>query len=103
MSEPTRAVTELSGTARVCQCERIACREIDGKAVVITIDQNQLHVLNGVGTRVWGLCDGRSLSAIVDVIVQEFEVERTRATRDVGEFAKRLVAVGAARLVEPRD
>jgi hypothetical protein len=56
--------TTLRGTERLSQCERTACRIIDGKAVVITIDENQVHVLNAVGTRVWELCDGRPLDAI---------------------------------------
>ena len=77
---------------------RFRLRDIDGKAVVITIDRNQLHVLNAVGTRVWQLMDGRSLSAIVGAIVEEFEVDRSRAASDVRAFAERLLAVGAARV-----
>jgi hypothetical protein len=98
MSEPGTREVELSGGECVRQCERIASRVIDGKAVVITIDRNQLHVLNGVGTRVWELMDGRSLSDIVDSIVEEFEVDPGRAARDVRAFAARLLAVGAARV-----
>jgi len=90
--------TQLSGPTRVVQNERTACRVIGGKAVVITIDHNQVHVLNGVGTRVWELADGRPLDAIVDAIVDEFEVERAQAALDVCQFAERLVAIGAARV-----
>jgi hypothetical protein len=96
MSEPD--APELSGSECLEQCERTACRVIDGKAVVITIDRNQLHVLNGVGTRVWELMDGRPLSAIVRAIVEEFEVDPGRAALDVRAFAQRLLAVGAARM-----
>ena len=98
MSESSPAAPTISSGQRFRQCERTACREIDGKAIVITIDRNQLHVLNGVGTRVWQLLDGRPLDAIVDVIVQEFEVERERATEDVHAFALRLIELGATRL-----
>jgi hypothetical protein len=98
MSASSTAALEISGGERFHQCERTACREIDGKAIVITIDRNQLHVLNGVGTRVWQLLDGRPLTAIVDIIVEEFEVERERASRDVQAFALRLYELGATRL-----
>jgi hypothetical protein len=94
--------TPLSGPVRLLQNERTACRVIGGKAVVITIDQNQVHVLNSVGTRVWELADGRPLDAIVDAIVDEFEVERAQAARDVRAFAERLVAIGAARVAGER-
>jgi hypothetical protein len=90
--------TQLSGAERLLQNERTACRVIGGKAVVITIDHNQVHVFNSVGTRVWELADGRSIDAIVEAIVDEFEVERARAALDVRTFAERLVAVGAARV-----
>jgi hypothetical protein len=90
--------TPLTGTERFTQNERTACRVIDGKAVVITIDENQVHVFNAVATRVWELADGRSLDAIVDQVVAEFEVERERAARDVCHFAAQLVAVGAAHI-----
>ena len=95
---PNEFATRLSGPERLIQNERTACRVIDGKAVVLTIDQNQVHVFNSVGTRVWELADGRPLDAIVDEIVAEFEVDRAQALRDVCGFAGRLVSIGAARL-----
>jgi hypothetical protein len=88
----------FAGPERLTQNERTACRVIDGKAVVITIDRNQVHVLNSVGTRVWELADGRPIAAIVDEIVVEFDVERERAWLDVCGFAQQLVALGAARI-----
>ena len=102
MTETVALERPLSGCDRLVQHERTACRVIDGKAVVIAIDQNQVHVLNGVGTRVWELCDGRPLEAIVTQIVTEFEVEHERAESDVRAFARRLLAVGAARVNEDR-
>jgi hypothetical protein len=91
-----------SGQLRFEQCERTASRVIDGKAVVITIDRNQLHVLNDVGTRVWQLADGRSLEEIVEVIVNEFDVDRARAAADVRRFIEELLSVGAAQLSRSR-
>jgi len=76
---------------------------MDGKAIVITIDHNQLHVLNAVGTRVWQLADGRPIDAIVEQIVQEFEVDRARARADVLAFAEQILAVGAACITEHQD
>lgn len=99
---PNEPKTELSGLERLLQNERTACRVIGGKAVVITIDHNQVHVFNSVGTRVWELADGRPIDSIVEAIVDEFEVERAQAARDVRRFAERLVAIGAARVAGER-
>ena len=85
---------------RLSQSERTASRVIEGKAVVITVDHNELHVLNSVGTRVWELADWRPLAAIVEAIVSEFEVEAERALPDVRRFVEELVAVGAVQVHE---
>ena len=98
MTERGAPPPTLSTLDRLQQCERTASRVIDGKAIVITIDRNELHVLNGVASRVWELADGRPLTAIIEEIVREFEVDREQATLDVCAFAEQLLAVGAAQI-----
>jgi GeoRSP system PqqD family protein len=78
--------------------ERVAARVMDGKAVVVVIDTRKLHVMNPVGTRVWELCDGRTVAEIIDSIVAEFEVDRVDAERDVAVFLEQLEAVGAVEM-----
>jgi coenzyme PQQ synthesis protein D (PqqD) len=97
MTDATSSLGEWS-SCEVRQSERTASRVIEGKAIVITIDQNELHVLNGVGTRVWQLLDGRELAAVVDAIVSEFEVDTERAAADVRRFVEQLFAVGAVQI-----
>lgn len=75
--------------------ERIAARVIDGKAVIVVIDDHRLHTLNEVGTRVFELCDGRSLDAIASALSEEFEVEHGRALDDARGFVQTLVDLGA--------
>ena len=99
-SEP--AALPLS--ARVQQSERTAARVIEGKALVITIDDNRLHVLNPVGTRVWEMSDGRSLEQMVEEVVRDFEVEKPQASRDVQQFVAELLRLGAVELLaDPSD
>jgi hypothetical protein len=96
---PVRPVgSALSGRERLARAERTASRTIDGRAVVISIDHNRVHVLNDVGTHVWESCDGRTLDAIARDIVEQFDVDLERAARDVRAFAALLVEVGAAEL-----
>jgi hypothetical protein len=100
MTTNSASRAKLSGPERIQQSDRTACRVIGGKAVVITIDHNEVHVFNSVGTRVWALCDGRPVSEIVDEIVLEFDVDRAQAAPDVYGFAERLLDVGAARIAQ---
>lgn len=49
---------------------------VGGEAAIVTPDDARLHILNGVGTRVWELCDGngRTLDELVATLVSEFKV-----------------------------
>lgn len=75
--------------------ERIASRVLEGQALIVVIDDQQLHMLNEVGARVWELCDGRTVSEIVGTIVEEFEVSAQQASSDVQRFLAELQRVGA--------
>lgn len=88
----------LDPTVTVRQGDRTAWRLIDGKAVVVVIDAQRMHVLNPVGARVWELCDGRNVASIVDHITREFEVDEETALRDVARFISELNDVGAVQL-----
>lgn len=56
-------------------------QEADADAVLLDVDTGSYFALNEVGGRVWSLCDGRTVSEIVDVISAEFDapVEMIRA------------------------
>jgi hypothetical protein len=75
-----------------------ASRVTQGEALVVLAEQRQLHRLNAVGTRVWELCDGRPVGAIVEAIVDEFEVDGPHAHSDVLTFLEQLLALGALRV-----
>ncbi|MDD9936518.1 MAG: PqqD family protein [Myxococcales bacterium] len=81
--------------ATVRKHERIAARVVEGKALVVVMDEKQLHRLNGVGTRVWELCDGRTVQAIADALTAEFRVDEETALADVRGFVDELVGLGA--------
>ena len=85
----------LHRATRVRQAERIAARVVDGTAVVIVIDEQTVHSLNAVGTHIWELADGRQLGEIANSLVEEFEVEESRAWADLCTFVTDLLELGA--------
>ncbi|HJL33954.1 MAG TPA: PqqD family protein, partial [Polyangiaceae bacterium LLY-WYZ-15_(1-7)] len=86
----------LAGSARVRHAERIAARVIEGKAVVIVIDDQKVHSLNEVGSFIWEQAEEvRTVDEIVDAIVSEFEVEREVAEADAAAFIEQLRGLGA--------
>ena len=82
--------------------ERVAARVIEERALVVVIDAHQLHRLNPVATRIWQLCDGRSVEAIAAALVGEFEVDPETALGDVCQFLEELSGLGAIRLEKAR-
>lgn len=88
---------------RVRQSHRTASRVVEGKAVVVVMDTQALHTLNEVGTYLWESADGRSLGAIVEGMLGEFEVDHERATRDALAFVQQLTALGALELLAPEE
>jgi Coenzyme PQQ synthesis protein D (PqqD) len=65
-------------------------RPFEHETAVILPTASAVRVLNEVGARVWELADGRTFAEIVDVLVNEYEVERTQLRRDAEAFLSEL-------------
>ena len=82
------------------QREDVAGRVIGGEAVVITPGDSHVHELDPVATFVWERCDGsRSGADLVEQVVESFEVERERATRDVDALLQVFLEKGLVELL----
>ena len=79
----------------------IVSRNIAGEMILVPIrynvgDLESIYTLNETAARIWELLDGeRTLVAIRDVIVAEFEVEADEAERDMLELVAQLEGIGA--------
>jgi len=88
--------------------ERMVGRRIADEYVLVPIvgrgaEIDGLYNLSRVGAFIWERLDGVARGeAIVSAMVARFEVERSRAEQDYGQFLDQLLAVGAVRLVEAR-
>jgi hypothetical protein len=59
-------------------------------------DLDSIFTLNRVASFIWDRIDGRTAgAAIVDAIVDRFEVPRAQAARDYGRFVEQLASVRA--------
>jgi hypothetical protein len=79
----------------------IVSRQIAGEMILVPIrqkvgDLENIYTLNDTAARAWDLLDGRrSLSAIRDQILTEFEVNDEEAGQDLVELIAKLEALGA--------
>ena len=69
-------------------------RSFEHETAVILPTASAVRVLNEVGARVWELADGRTFAQIVDVLVNEYDVERTRLESDAAGFLEQLRSRG---------
>ncbi len=83
----------------------IVSREIAGETILVPIRQNvsdleSIYTLNETAAFAWALIDGqRSVQAILDQIVAEFEVGAPEAERDLLELLAQLESFGAVERV----
>lgn len=64
-----------------------AFRIYQEEGVVVLPAGAEVHVLNPVGTRVWELLDGRrTVTDIIEAILEEYEISREEARTDVHAF-----------------
>jgi coenzyme PQQ synthesis protein D (PqqD) len=86
--------------------DRIVGRRLADEYILVPIvsrgaDVDAIFNLNRVGALIWERLDGRtSGQAVVDAIVERFEVDAKRAAEDYAEFIDKLVTIEAVRRVD---
>jgi hypothetical protein len=79
-------------------------RQIAGETIIVPIrgqvgDLESIYLLNGVGTRIWELIDGRrGVAEIGGEISKEYEVSQEEASGDMAYF---LTSLEKAGLIQP--
>ena len=68
-----------------------AFRIYDGQATIVLSDPGETKVLNEVGSVIWSQIDGRKpLGQILEAVMQQFDISREQAEKDLLEFATSL-------------
>ena len=69
-------------------------RTFDHEVAVILPSAAAVRVLNEVGARIWALADGRTFAEILDILVNEYDVERIQLRVDAEAFLSDLQVRG---------
>ena len=97
--EPDRIPSALLASVPVRRPDAYAAEMEDGSVVY---RGTELHRLDGLGTLVWQLLDGKStLAAISADVADAFGEDRERCARDIASFAQRLAEAGLITLDRP--
>jgi Coenzyme PQQ synthesis protein D (PqqD) len=74
---------------------KLAWREIDGEAVIISPEDSHVHELNETASIIWTYADGtHSVDEIAGVLAARYEVALLKAKVDVDELIEVLSAKG---------
>ena len=74
---------------------QIRWQQVDEDGILVNLDSGYYFSVNPVGLYIWQLCDGdHSAEAILDGIVENFDVDDTTAQRDLESFVTQLEAEG---------
>lgn len=75
--------------------ERIVYKKVGEEMVLLDFERGIYYGLNPVGARVWELLtEGKSTDEIIDLLTDEFDVQRTDAKDDVMALVDDLAANG---------
>ena len=100
LSAGDRRVVRYRAPDREFVTRRIADETIIVPVVSGVGDLDAIFTLNTVGARIWGLVEApMAVDAIVTHLVEEYDVTREQAERDVAEFLDKLTAAGL--IVDP--
>jgi len=75
--------------------EDVIVRELEGEAVLLNLESGIYFGLDAVGARIWHLIEQYgALSAVLDQIVSEFDVDTSQAERDLIDLVRQLSSRG---------
>lgn len=80
--------------------EEVLVRHLQGETVLLDLRSQHYFGLDEVGTRIWQLLAERGeTGAVVEAMVEEFDVERSEVERDLVDFLAQLEAAELVSLV----
>jgi hypothetical protein len=72
-----------------------ASRTYDGQATIVLPSRAEVKVLNEIGSKVWDSIDGRrTLGQILDTVLEDYDIPREQAERDMLDFVGELRTQG---------
>ena len=84
-------VTPFAPTSTVVRSPDQVSGDLDGKVVLLSIENGQYYNMNEVGSRIWALLETpMPIATLVEQLLAEFEVDRATCEKEVAEFLGQL-------------
>ena len=73
-------------------------QEVGGETVLLDLGSENYFGLDEIGTRIWSLLrEAKNADEILDVLLQEYEVDRVTLESDLDELLSKLLEAGLIR------
>jgi hypothetical protein len=74
-------------------------QEVSGEIVLLDLASESYFGLDEIGARIWALLnEEKSVGQIVEVLLEEYEVDRARLEGDVNELLENLLEAGLIKI-----
>ncbi len=82
---------ELSPSAIIVRSPDQVSGDLDGKVVLLSIENGEYYNMNEVGSRIWALLEKpMTVNALIERLLEEFEVERATCEKEAMGFLTQL-------------
>ncbi len=83
--------SELSPTATIVRSSNQVSGDLDGKVVLLSIENGEYYNINEVGSRIWALLEKpMAVAALIDQLLTEFEIDRSTCEKETMTFIEQL-------------
>ena len=77
----------------------VLCKDLGDEFLFYDTDREMVHVLNATAREIYRMCDGNlSVSELVRVFLERYEVDDQTARQDIAETLDRLLEIGLIKL-----
>ena len=77
---------------RISIPDGVLVQELEGESVMLNVNTENYYGLDEVGTRMWAvLREAPSIHQAIDILLNEYDVERATLERDIEKFIRQLV------------
>lgn len=85
------SASELSSATTIVRSPDQVSGDLDGKVVLLSIENGEYYNMNEVGSRIWALLEKpMTVTMLIDTLLAEFEVERATCEKEAMAFLEQL-------------
>ena len=75
----------------IAQTKELVSSDLDGETVLLSIETGKYYNMDPIGSRIWELIkDPMSVSQLIEILLDEFNVDREQCEKEVLVFLDRL-------------